>query len=135
MTAEETPELHADLGDVLRMVTTLDRPPRLGAIWRKIALALTNTAPDVEKMHGLVIEGEVYDVAVRHEWAPCSCGDGRHEFRRDAPRARGHWHQTRRDAEEQVRRMQERRIISEPRAPQAHLVTHLVATTTTEEVR
>ena len=119
--AADSPELHADLSDVLRMVASLDVMTRLGQEWRRRALALSDAAPDVERMDGLVIEGEVYALdRVRQEWAPCGCKDGQHEFSTDAPWfKRGYW-------TEKAAAMKTAETL------RGHVVTHLVATTPME---
>jgi hypothetical protein len=134
MTAEPTPDLHADLPDVLRLVANLATVPRLGREFRSTALALADAGADVERMDGLVIEGEAYDVQWRHEWALCHCGDGKHEFRKDWPRGRGQWRRTRREADAEVTRARQQRVSWETNKPEPHLVTQLVATTGTEVV-
>jgi hypothetical protein len=134
MTAEPSPDLHADLPDVLRMVASLDTVPRLGREFRRTAQALANIAPDVEHMNGLVIEGEAYAVRWYREHAICHCGDDRHEYRKDWPRGRGHWHLRKDDAEAELRRAEQQRASWESHRPEPHLVWHLVAETTTEAV-
>jgi hypothetical protein len=135
MTAtEETPELQASLGDTLAMVAKLGAVRRLGLEWRRLALALSNTAPDIACMDGLVIEGEVYAARWRQEYAVCHCGNNLHEYRRDWPRGRGHWHTTKREAQAMLKQAQDQRASWEPRRPEPHLVSHLVATTATETV-
>jgi hypothetical protein len=135
MTAtDETPDLHADLPDVLNLVAKLGAAPRLGRDFRRAALTLANAAEDVEHMNGLVIEGEAYNVRWYHEWAVCHCGDVRHEYRKDWPRGRGHWHLRKDDAETELRRAQQQRASWESHRPEPHLVWHLVAETTTEAV-
>lgn len=135
MTAvEETPELHADLPDLLRLITELATVPTMGRRGRQILFALANAAHDVEQMTGLVIEGDVYTAAWTTEWAACKCGDNRHEWRRDAPEGRGLWHLARRDAEAEVKEAQRHHMSWYPGRPTPHLVKHLVATTTTEKV-
>jgi hypothetical protein len=136
MTATDpTPDLQADLPDVLRMVAELGTVRPMGLVGRRILLALANAALDVEKFEGLVIDGEVYAMRWRKEWACCKCGDGKHEWRRDAPQARSHWNFTRTDAESEVRQASQQRMSWNPGSPEPHLVSHIVATTSTEEVK
>jgi hypothetical protein len=132
---DETPELQADLSDVLRLVAELATVPAMGRRGRQILLQLHAAGADIERMNGLVVEGEVYDARSHAEYAVCMCGDRRHEWRRDAPHGRSHWHFHRRDADAQLKRAKEQHARWERKRPEPHLVTHLVATTSTEVVR
>jgi hypothetical protein len=123
MNTEETPELEAELSDLLRMVTRMGEAPRLGKEWRELALAITNAAGDVEKMSGLVLDGEVYNVRVEQHWAPCGCRDGKHRFSRDGWFGRAGWLDDREEAEKRKDRVR------------GHIVTRLVAATSLEVVQ
>ena len=137
MTAtEETPPLQADLPDILRLVAELATVQPMGRRGRQILMALHVAGLDVEKMDGLVVEGEVYAARWHAEYAVCHCGDGKHEYRRDAPRSRGHWHFRRTDADNDLKRAKQQWSAWESKSkPEPHLVTHLVASTGTELVR
>lgn len=137
MTAtEETPPLQADLADVLRLVAELATVTTMGRRGRQISLLLHNAGLDVAKFDGLVVEGEVYTAKWHAEWAVCHCGDGKHEYRRDAPRSRGHWHFRRADADADLKRAKQQWSAWETKSkPEPHLVHHLVASTGTELVR
>lgn len=132
---EETPELHADLPDLLRMVAKLATVKRLGRDFRRLALALADAGADVERMEGLVIEGEAYAATWRQEYAVCRCGDGKHEERRDAPPGRAAWQRTRREADASLATAVARWKWGARSNPEPHLVHHLVSTTTTEKVQ
>jgi hypothetical protein len=121
---EEAPELQADLPDILRLVETLGTARRMGRLWRKAALALADAAQDLERMNGLVVEGEVYTAHWRHSWAACGCRDGKHTWTRDnAWFGRAGWQETRADAQAQADRVR------------GHLVTQLTAYTPMEVVQ
>lgn len=78
----------------------------------------------VEHVTGLVVDGCAYNVRVIQEWAACGCRDGLHSFGKDDPWfARGHWHERRADATDLAAKVR------------GHVVTHLVATSSVEEVR
>lgn len=135
MTAtEDTPPLQADLPDILRLVAELATVQPMGRRGRQILMALHVAGLDVEKMDGLVIEGEVYNARWRQEYAVCHCGDDKHEFRRDAPPGRGHWHGTKHDAQSLLNEAIARWEAWTPNRPKPHLATHLVASTGTERV-
>lgn len=122
-----------DLADVLGMVERLGSVRPMGRDGRRLAIALS--AVDVEALYGLVIDGECYDMRWVKEFAVCLCGDGKHEFRRDAPQGRGHWHSTRRDVDSALKDANAAHANWYPNRPVPHMVTHLVATTGTEIVR
>lgn len=132
---EQATAERADLPDVLRMVATLATTHRMGAEFRASSLRLADAGHDLEHMSGLVIDGEVYGVQHKQEWAVCRCGDGKHRFNRDSTYARGYWHETRRDADEMLARAVKRWAEWEPKSPEPHLTTRLWATTGTEVVR
>lgn len=131
---EETPPLQADLPDVLRMVARIATVPRLGRDFRRIALALANAGHDLDRMDGLVIDGETYSATYRKEFAVCRCGDGKHEARRDAPPGRAAWQTTRREADASLATAIDRWQWAGGRTPKPHRVFHIVATTSTEAV-
>jgi hypothetical protein len=125
----------ATLEDLLRMVEKLGTEKRMGREWRKLALRISDAVEDLKTMEGLVSEGEVYALGrVWKEHATCKCGDNKHEYRRDAPEARGHWHQTRRDAETELVESKQHHVMWYPNRPTPHLVARLAATTGTEKV-
>ena len=123
MTIEDTPELHADLPDLIRMIARMPTVPRLGSIWRELALAISDAGEDIDRMAGLVAEGEVYNVRWEQQWAPCACKDGKHRFTRDGWFGRLGWMETRADAEKRRDRVR------------GHLLTRLIATTSMEVVQ
>lgn len=87
----------------------------------------------VETITGLVVQGEAYTVHVRQEWSSCGCQDGLHTFSKDNPfYGRSYWHQAKRDAEAH----RDERLQHWPADRMApHVVTHLVATSSVEEVK
>lgn len=135
MTAtEETTPLQPDLPDVLRILGELAHIPTMGRRGRQILFELAHAGDHVEKFEGLVIEGEVYGITWRQEFAVCKCGDGKHEYRRDAPHGRGHWHEARRDVDALLAVAVNRWSSWEKHRPEPHMVTQVVATTSTEKV-
>lgn len=120
---EETPELQADLSDVLRMVAELATIPAMGRTGRKTLLRLADAAEDVDRFEGLVIEGEVYNVTWHQEWAACGCKDGLHSFSRDGWFGRHYW------------TMDKAWALQKSVKVKGHLVTRFLASTTTEVVR
>lgn len=128
----ETLRLRATLADLLRLVTELRDIPAMGRRGRLILLALKQAAHDVPLMGGVVAGGEVHAAIVRREYAVCHCGDGQHEFRKDWPRGRGSWSTSRHDTEGRLRRVLAQHATWDPKQPEPHLVTHLIATTATE---
>lgn len=136
MTAtEETPELQPDLSDVLRLVAELSTVSTMGRRGRQILFELAHAGDHVEKFEGLVIEGEAYGMRWHAEFAVCKCGDGKHEYRRDAPHARGHWHFRRFDADTELKRAKQQWAAWESKSkPEPHLVKQLVASTGAERV-
>ena len=121
--ADETPELQADLSDVLRLITELATVATMGRRGRQILFALANAAHDVERFEGLVVEGEVYGVRWHQEWAPCGCRNGDHTFSRDGWFGRSYWTTDKTWAAAKANRLK------------GHLVTRLLASTTTEVVQ
>lgn len=100
-----------------------DADPSLPNLADVLDLAVVGGTP-VEHVTGLVVDGEAYTVHVRQEWAACGCRDGLHSFGKDDPWfARGHWHERRADAAELAGKVR------------GHVVTHLVATSSVEEVK
>jgi hypothetical protein len=130
----ETPELQADLSDVLRLVAELATVPAMGRRGRQISLLLHNAGLDVGKFDGLVVEGEVYAARWHAEFAMCRCEDGKHQFGTGGI-GRSYWHSNRRDADIQLRSARGVWAEWEQHRPEPHLVTHLVASTSTEVVR
>lgn len=125
----------ADLSDVLGMVAVLGTAVRLGGEFRRTAQALADAAPDLEHMDGLVHDGEVYNATVRQMWGACRCADDLHDRSPSEQLNIDFWRPTKRDAEERVARMVERRGRWEKDGPVPHLVSHLVARTSVEVVR
>ena len=83
-------------------------------------------------MDGLVHDGETYNATVRQMWGACRCDDGKCAL---IPLDDDFWRPTKRDAEDRVARMIERRGRWEKDAPLPHLVSQLVARTSVERVR
>lgn len=128
VTEHETP----DLADVMGMLARLHTVAPMGRDGRRILLALS--AVDPEKLDGLVIDGETYDITYRTQWAVCRCGDKKHEARRDAPPGRAAWQTTRREADASLATAIDRWQWAGGRTPKPHRVFHIVATTSTEAV-
>lgn len=122
-----------DLADVMGMVDRLGATSVMGRDGRRLALALS--AVNVESLEGLVIDSEVYSITHRTEWATCRCGDGKHEERRDAPPGRAAWQRVRREADASLALAIARWKWGARTSPEPHLVTHVVAVTSTEVVR
>lgn len=132
---EPTPELQPDLPDILRILSELATVPTMGRRGRQILFELAHAGDHVEKLEGLVIEGEVYNARWHAEYAVCKCGNDKHEWRRDAPHARGHWHFRRTDADTELKRAKQQWSSWESKSkPEPHLVKQIVASTGAERV-
>jgi hypothetical protein len=130
---ETLPPTSPNLEDVLGMVEALNS--KADSLWRyNLALALSHT--DLNALSGLVVRGHAHEVRIFQEFAVCRCGDERHEYRRDLPPGRGHWHSDRDVAEADLRHAVEHQVIWDPkyRNPVPHLVSHYIASTQTRPV-
>lgn len=124
MTAtEETPELHPDLSDVLRILNELATVATMGRRGRQILFELAHAGDHIEKLEGLVIRGEAHGVRWHQEWAPCGCRDGLHRFSRDGWFGRSYWSSDKTWVLQKTARLK------------GHPVTRLLASTTTEVVQ
>jgi len=132
MIDDEDDDPRPDLADVLQIVEILGSIPMRHRNWRRAALSLADA--DLGALSGLVVKGEAHAARIFEEFAVCYCGDELHEYRRDAPIGRAHWHSTREAAEEELEHGRLFRAKWEPKRPAPHLVSHFVASTATRVI-
>jgi hypothetical protein len=119
------------LAVLLNHAARLKAVPRLGRDFRREALALADA--DIDGTAGLVVQGVAHEARIYEEFAVCWCNDEKHEYRRDAPRGRAHWHSTRRHAEAELREAIKgwMKWYKPEKQSMPHLVCHYVASTPT----